>query len=1242
MSLYNYYYNIACASDTSEPLSLADVFGGRNQGAKWYDNILVKAFMGERDAVGALCDIQPSVTMSDIENEVSVLHKPYGAQLEAVYNAMNSPISIVQGPPGTGKTEMILNLILAIHKLQPDKTVALVSSNKEAIDNIFNKVYDYREEECRLSENGENNVPNDFRDVYEHLARLGNKDRVSDLWIKDRSRGLRAAGRHPDIELNEFLCQLNKNKLNLRHLEYYKMFTCTIHSLHKVYDDSSIYQEDPDFDNRFDYVIVDECSQVSIRLGLAAMCRAREHIVLIGDTNQLAPIVGNVDEVNCKPEYSDINRVYIERPEYSFLDACSNVFDGEFVRYKAPSVLLDRHFRCHPSIAGFFNKYVYDNKLDIVTHEDNMLKMRVVWYEGDYHESVTEYKASGNSVVAARSIHNYRQIRIFIDDEFLNLVLRLKIISRQSPDRQATACVITPFRGQKQKIQTLLAEKLRAIHEMDDFNDGTAFILDFVPTRTACDDLFDCDSFRDRQHFDSENTPFRTDRELYGRSDRNIFAADDIPDEDMLLIKCACSDDLDVSPEDSNVLSGVDHGERSTIHSVQGKGYDIVYFLPVEDTGMYCPWSQKRRSINVAVSRAKKEFCIITSSQWLPPELQMRETGHVIANSGSDMPDTNDDDFYICKLLRYISDQCGVRKVEPFFGFHKAVKSSVFDKVPMYRQYLATGKNYGCELSAPARVMRDQIIELLKGTDLRAVCELPLEAVVGSGDITERAVGYDASEDLRVRKLSAMLKSAADGDDDRAASPEGFDKTDTDEEPDMELIAGELRQYVASGASFDIAVCRGEEVLLIVEVDGQYHRAAPYKKQFRNDTLKDLFIKLGGFGSVYRRVSTDDLDLPGEEGVLEAVARMREEKSFSGTYPRVSEERLKELENRMLAQYRKDHIAMRLHSVTEKCFGRVLAVSADITDADSFGALYPDYSGETAQKDFRYSSEDFCSAYICKYGMAYAFEYNLLYELILSDIAKNGRSMNGILCLGSGSAIDSLSCEYAIERLGLGTGRSHFSYLGADAVKWPVSFIDDRAGCRTEITDIISYFEKASEETHTILTFAKILNEICDSESDMSVIKKLCDKIRKVSFPLDEYYICASHGKSDAAAGRRACDMIAEAINRDGSFEVSDLIGTVAGGRLTSGTPLVCSGKRIEGVYCFSDPEGSVTPDGRILGADGNEIRIADIDPVFSLPEYDMFAEKMRRKFGDDIPARHARVSTFRHYAFSVIKLRRK
>lgn len=60
------------------------------------------------------------------------------SQMQAVENAFKSQVSVIQGPPGTGKTQTILNIVANV--LAQRKTVLIVSNNNSAVENVREKL----------------------------------------------------------------------------------------------------------------------------------------------------------------------------------------------------------------------------------------------------------------------------------------------------------------------------------------------------------------------------------------------------------------------------------------------------------------------------------------------------------------------------------------------------------------------------------------------------------------------------------------------------------------------------------------------------------------------------------------------------------------------------------------------------------------------------------------------------------------------------------------------------------------------------------------------------------------------------------------------------------------------------------------------------------------------------------------------------------------------------------------------
>lgn len=103
---------------------------------KEYDKL---NFVSPNSVLGYFINKKPVKKLSSQTNNIIFPFKFNLSQKEALENALKSNISIIEGPPGTGKTQTILN-ILANLTIMQDKTVAVVSGNNAAVQNVKNKL----------------------------------------------------------------------------------------------------------------------------------------------------------------------------------------------------------------------------------------------------------------------------------------------------------------------------------------------------------------------------------------------------------------------------------------------------------------------------------------------------------------------------------------------------------------------------------------------------------------------------------------------------------------------------------------------------------------------------------------------------------------------------------------------------------------------------------------------------------------------------------------------------------------------------------------------------------------------------------------------------------------------------------------------------------------------------------------------------------------------------------------------
>lgn len=178
----------------------------------------------------------------------------------------------------------------------------------------------------------------------------------------------------------------------------------------------------------FDYVIMDEASQVDIVTGAFALSCAKNSVI-VGDLKQLP----NVVPENIRIETDKLFQQCEVLDSYHY--AKNSMLSSITTLYKAVSkTLLKEHYRCHPKIIGFCNQKFYNNELIVMTEEND-------------EDPLVVYKtAKGNH---ARGTYNQRQIDVILEEVLPNQV---------SDHHEKSVGIVTPYRKQTDKIQEVINE----------------------------------------------------------------------------------------------------------------------------------------------------------------------------------------------------------------------------------------------------------------------------------------------------------------------------------------------------------------------------------------------------------------------------------------------------------------------------------------------------------------------------------------------------------------------------------------------------------------------------------------------------------------------------------------------------------------------------------------------------------------------------------------------------------------
>lgn len=177
-------------------------------------------------------------------------------------------------------------------------------------------------------------------------------------------------------------------------------------------------------DFKFDYLIIDEASQVDLITGALALYNAK-NAVIVGDRKQLP----NVISTDSLSKIEELSKKYNIASNYDYVKQSFLTSIIESLNY-VNKVFLKEHYRCHPKIINFCNKKFYNNELVILTEDKG---------EEDVMKVYITVKGSH-----ARGHYNQRQIDI-IDKEIMP-----ELKQKLSVDEIG---IVSPYNEQKIRLQ---------------------------------------------------------------------------------------------------------------------------------------------------------------------------------------------------------------------------------------------------------------------------------------------------------------------------------------------------------------------------------------------------------------------------------------------------------------------------------------------------------------------------------------------------------------------------------------------------------------------------------------------------------------------------------------------------------------------------------------------------------------------------------------------------------------------
>lgn len=171
----------------------------------------------------------------------------------------------------------------------------------------------------------------------------------------------------------------------------------------------------------YDYLIMDEASQVDIATGALALSCAK-NVVIVGDTKQLPNVVTEEARVNAKAIFESFNINEGYQFTKSFLQSVLDVMPD------VTQTLLREHYRCHPKIIDFCNQKFYRGELIVMTED-----------KGEKDVLAVVKTVPGNHV---REHYSQRQID----------VIKNEIIPNYVTDVEETG-IIAPYKNQVEALE---------------------------------------------------------------------------------------------------------------------------------------------------------------------------------------------------------------------------------------------------------------------------------------------------------------------------------------------------------------------------------------------------------------------------------------------------------------------------------------------------------------------------------------------------------------------------------------------------------------------------------------------------------------------------------------------------------------------------------------------------------------------------------------------------------------------
>ncbi|EEH39397.2 ATP-dependent helicase NAM7 [Paracoccidioides lutzii Pb01] len=327
------------------------------------------------------------------------------SQTNAVKSVLQKPLSLIQGPPGTGKTVTSANIIYHLAKINGGQVLVCAPSNV-AVDQLCERIHKTGLKTVRVTAKSREDVesPVGFLSLHEQVH---NNDSNIEL-----------------VKLNQLKAELGE--LSSQDEKKYKQLVRAaekeILSNADVICCTCVGAGDPRLAKfKFRTVLIDESTQSAEPECMIPLVLGCKQVVLVGDHQQLGPVI-----MNKKAAKAGLNQSLFER----------------LVILGCAPIRLNVQYRMHPCLSEFPSNMFYDGSLQNgVTESERLLKdVDFPWPVA--HNPMMFWSNLGNEEISASGTSYLNRT------EAANVE---KIVTRffKAGVKPSSIGIITPYEGQR-------------------------------------------------------------------------------------------------------------------------------------------------------------------------------------------------------------------------------------------------------------------------------------------------------------------------------------------------------------------------------------------------------------------------------------------------------------------------------------------------------------------------------------------------------------------------------------------------------------------------------------------------------------------------------------------------------------------------------------------------------------------------------------------------------------------------